>query len=347
MISTSPNRSLKRSAPFAKSMSIYERLRRLWDIFSYEDKVLILISADPDSIASALALRRLLWRRIYSSTIAHINEINRPDNLAMIRLLKVPLLKIEAVDPSQFNKRVIIDSQPAHHETFSRFQYEVIIDHHPVTEGLEAAFIDIRPEYGATASLMTEYLRTAKIRPSATIATALLYAIKADTHNFETEASQEDVTAFRYLFGFANKNIVRKIEYSEMFLSSIPYYKWALSEMKVKKRKRIYAHLGKVTNPDICVLIADFFMRIHDISWSIVSGIHGGRLIVIFRNDGYRKNAGKLAAAAFSQLGVAGGHRASARAEIPLDNLKNILKEIDDKTVGKFIRRQVEHRPLD
>lgn len=36
-----------------------------------------------------------------------------------------------------------------------------------------------------------------------------------------------------------------------------------------------YVHLRKV-NPDVCVLIADFLMKIHSIDWSIVSGLHFG-----------------------------------------------------------------------
>lgn len=327
-------------------MPVSERLRRLLDIFSHEDRVLIFINADPDSIASAMALRRLLWRRVQSSAIAHINVVRRPDNLAMIRLLRIPLVKFEEIDLSQYTKKAIVDSQPSHDEIFSRFEYDVVIDHHPVAEGVEAAFIDIHPEYGANASLMTEYLRAAKIRPSANLATALFFAIKADTRNFERGASSEDVRAFRYLFGFANKNIARKIESSEMTLVFIPYYKFALNNLRInRKKKMVYVHLGRVINPDMCVVIADFFMRIHDISWSIVSGLFGKKLIVILRNDGYRKDAGKLARTAFAAFGDAGGHKAMARAEIPLDNLKATLKNTDNESIGRFVKRRIEGKP--
>ncbi len=346
VISSIKNGPITRSTPFPKTTPVSERLRRLWDIFSREDKVLILINADPDSIASALALRRLLWRRVNSSAIVCINVVKRPDNLAMITLLKVPLLKFETGDPSQFTKKAIVDSQPSHHEIFSRFQYDVVIDHHPVTEGYEAPFIDIHPEYGANTSLMTEYLRAAKIRPSVRLATALFYAIKVDTCNFERGASKEDMRAFRYLFNFANKNLVRKIESSEMTTGFIPYYKLALNNMRInRKRKMIYAHLDKVINPDVCVVIADFFMKIHNISWSIVSGIYGGKLIVIIRSDGYRRDAGKVAAMAFGQFGNAGGHKVMARAEIPVENLKTILKDTDPETLGRFVKQRVEGKP--
>ena len=67
------------------SRSIPEKLRRFYDQFSGNDHVLIMINADPDAIASAMAVSRLLWRKVLSVTISHINTINRPDNLAMLR----------------------------------------------------------------------------------------------------------------------------------------------------------------------------------------------------------------------------------------------------------------------
>ena len=47
-------------------------LTRLYQLFAYEDRVLILINADPDSIASAMALKRLLWRRVTACVISYI-----------------------------------------------------------------------------------------------------------------------------------------------------------------------------------------------------------------------------------------------------------------------------------
>ena len=41
-------------------ISASERLRRFYDQFSSNDAVLILINADPDAIASAMAISRLL-----------------------------------------------------------------------------------------------------------------------------------------------------------------------------------------------------------------------------------------------------------------------------------------------
>ncbi len=121
-------------------LSIAEKLRRFYDQFSGEDRVLIIINADPDAIASAMAIKRLLWRKTAGVTISNINIIQRPDNIAMIELLGVTLTHVDAIKDGQYNRFVIVDSQPDHHPAFARFSpLHVVIDHHPVTD-VKAAF---------------------------------------------------------------------------------------------------------------------------------------------------------------------------------------------------------------
>ncbi len=96
-------------------------------------------------------------------------------------------------------------------------------------------------------------------------------------------------------------------------------------------------------NPDILVILAEFFLRVIEITWSIVGGVYENRLIVIFRNDGIRKNAGNLAARAFGKLGSAGGHVSSARAEIPLDHLPD-LPDPEQSTAWESLPHQPDRR---
>jgi len=79
--------------------------------------------------------------------------------------------------------------------------------------------------------------------------------------------------------------------------------------------------MGKVNDPDILVIIADFFFKMAEVTWSIVAGVYGQRLIIIFRNAGFRLDAGKIAQKLFSENGSAGGHKTAARAEIPIHEL--------------------------
>ena len=126
-----------------------------------------------------------------------------------------------------------------------------------------------------------------------------------------------------------------------MNLDFLKYYQKALEVMRVR-RQRIHAHLGPVKNPAVCVSIADFFMKIHDIAWAIVSGTYQGRLIIIVRNDGVRKDAGKLLREKFGDLGSAGGHKTMARAEIPFQNLKGLVDYKYNKALSRWIIRTLK-----
>lgn len=323
-------------------MSSVEKLKRFYSHFLPEHQVLILINADPDAMASAMAVKRLLWKKVAGVTISNVNVIQRSDNLAMVRLLRIPLVHVDHVDPSKYQRVVIVDSQPDHHEAFARFTVDIIIDHHPGPSPT-ALYKDIRLKYGAVATIMTEYLRAAKIKPSVRLATALFHAIKTDTNNFERQTAIEDVRAFQFLFHHANTHLARRIEQAELRLDYIKYFKKALQVMR-RRRTRIFVHLGPVATSDICVLIADFFMKVDSINWSIVSGVHEKRLIVILRNDGLRKNAGKAAKKSFGRIGSAGGHKTMARAEIATDDLKAYVKLSDEEQVSHWIIRQIEKK---
>jgi nanoRNase/pAp phosphatase (c-di-AMP/oligoRNAs hydrolase) len=273
-------------------------------------------------------------------TIAHNNDIKRVNNLAMRDFLKIPLHRLRRIKQDQYTKFVLVDSQPTHHPDLALIPYNAVIDHHPVTNGWYAPFVDIRPEYGAVASMLTEYLKAANINPTVALATALFYGIKADTQNFTKKTSPSDVLCFQYLFKRINQQLLNKIETPVIRQSELKYFKIALETMKTSK-KRIYVHLGRVGNPDILVVVADFLTHIHDIGWVIISGQYGEKLVVIFRCDGYKKNAGKLATQVFGKIGSAGGHRQSARAEVPFKDLpEGAAKKF---TTSALLRLVVKH----
>ncbi|MGD8845563.1 MAG: DHH family phosphoesterase [Desulfobacteraceae bacterium] len=320
-----------------------ERLRLFYRQFSGEDYVLIPINADPDSIASAMAVKRMLWRKTANVTISNVNDINRPDNLTMIRLVDAKLVPFKEVDTVRFNRVVMVDSQPDHHEALAGLTPHVVIDHHPVSFAGDAPFVDIRPAYGACASILTEYLRAAKIKLSVKLATSLYYAIKSDTSNFERKTIIEDLNAFQYVFRRANTAMAYRIEQAEMHTGFLKYFKRAIEERRLRKG-RAFVHLGRVIHPDICVQVADFFLRINTVNWSIVSGLHQRKLVIIFRNDGIRKNAGVLAKESFGRWGSAGGHKSAARAEIPLDAIEKSVNCADRNKVAQWIMRQLKQR---
>lgn len=317
-----------------------ERLQAFWEVFDKDDDVLILINADPDALASAMAVKRLLRYRVKNIVIAHPNEIRRLNNVAMVERLRIPLERLCNIKLNDYSKKVLIDSQPDHLPCFEKIPFDVIIDHHPANTTWDARYVDIRTDYGATSTMIVEYLRAADMKPSVSLATALFYGIKVDTENFEKKSLLADGIAFRYLFNIANRDLVRKFELTDLRRSELRYFNISLQELKYSKR-RYYTHLGKVRSPDVLVIIADFLNHVGEIDWVFVSGIHGEKLVVIFRCDGYRKSAGNLASKIFGSIGSAGGHKEAARAEVPLKNLAIGDKPFNSDSLKKLINSHI------
>ena len=313
--------------PFSKSVTSAEKCNRLLELISPEDTLGIVMNADPDAIASALALKRLFWRKVRRVMLYHINTIERADNLAFIKLLKIKMQCIRSMKGRKIKKWAIVDSQPHHHDRFKNHHFDIIIDHHRVGPLSKAPFVDIREDYGANATIMTEYLRASKITPSARLATALFYGIKTDTDNFVRESLPNDINAFRYLYGYTNMNIIKKIEASEISKQTLSDFRLAMERLILVK-DIAFISMEEVGNPDVLVMIADFFMKLAEANWSIVTGIYEEKLIVILRTAAFRGDAGKTAQELFEPWGgLAGGHKSAARAEIPLEN---IVDKIDD-----------------
>lgn len=325
--------------PFPKSISIIERYKRLLETVGQDETLAILINADPDAMASALALKRIFWRRSKKVLIFRINPVQRADNHAMIKLLNIDQQHIRKLPRADIDRWALVDSQPAHDELFKRHEYDIIIDHHSVLNDSRAHFMDIQESYGATSTIMTEYLRAGGIKISPRLATALFYGIKTDTENFIRSSTSADVNAFKYLYPRANLHIVKKIESSEITKTNLNHFKMAMENLHFYK-ETAFIHMDRVSNPDILVIISDFFLKLAEATWCIVSGIYGNKLIVIFRNVGFRRDAGRLAKRLFGRWGSAGGHRDAARAEIPLKEIASEIEEIG--SVKDFVLKRLK-----
>ncbi len=102
-----------------------------------------------------------------------------------------------------------------------------------------------------------------------------------------------------------------------------------------------FVHMGKIDDPDVLVIIADFLIRLAEATWSVVSAVYDGKLVVILRNATFRADAGVTAQKLFGRWGAsAGGHKGAARAEIPLANIRSEIK--DPLEISDFVRNHLK-----
>jgi nanoRNase/pAp phosphatase (c-di-AMP/oligoRNAs hydrolase) len=134
-------------------------------------------------------------------------------------------------------------------------------------------------------------------------------------------------------------NIIKKLESSEITKKTLEKIHMAIERLIIVDGI-VYVHMDEVNNADLLVIIADFFNRLAEAQWSVVSGVYKGKLIVIMRNATLRGDAGKTAKRLFESWGgSAGGHASAARAEITLSDLSDKIKDLSD--LESLVREQL------
>lgn len=294
------------------------RVARVRAHFERAERVLILMQddPDPDAIASALGLRAVLGRNKTAAPIATFGTITRPENRAMTRILEIEVEQIKPAALQEFDMLAIVDAQPSFFEE-QLDEVDFVIDHHPEDTPVRARLKDIRPSYGATATILTEYLRAVDVKLTQRLATALLYGIKADTQHLERGATRADMDAFAFVHAHANHSALRRIERPALPPEAFDLLAVAIARRHVAHGV-VFSHLGPVAYPELVAQFADLFLQVEGVEWSVVSGTVNGELHVSVRNVGYVRAAGEVVQEAFGDVGGAGGHRSMAKAVVRL-----------------------------
>ena len=301
---------------FSRSLT-KARVQQYQRYFSDADRVLILMhnDPDPDAMAAGLALRNLLRRTKTTAILGAFQGVTRPENLRMANLLDIQVEPVTEESLGDFERLALVDVQPSYFgERLSRA--DLVVDHHPPQEPSVAVFKDIRPDYGSTSTILTEHLRSVDVNISERTATALLYAIKSDTLFFNRQANRVDLEAFSYLYPLADAAMIRKMEGAEITLERLEYVEKALNAGRMAEQ--VYcSFLGAAPREDLIPYVADFFLQLEDVKWTIIAGVVNDTLVISVRNLGYTRNAGEFVRKWFAGLGSAGGHRAMAKAVLP------------------------------
>lgn len=319
-------------------------------------RLLIVIhdNPDPDALASACALQRLVQAKAgVRSRICCEAIAGRAENRAVIRALRLKLLPASRVKWDQWPAIALLDTQPGTgNNSFPlRRAPEVVIDHHPLRPKTRGRFLDVRKDYGACATILAEYLFTLGETPAPDLAAAMCYAISAETQDLVRHASEADVQACLRLYSFADKAMIGRILHPRLMHS----YFAALARAMLSAftyGNIIGCHLGEIAHPDSVSLVADLLLRHERMGWSIVTGVWQDDLYVSLRAMPERAHAGAVLGRVLRKLGRAGGHGSMAGGKVPLkgsgtEERDRLEKEIVLRLV-RVLRRRTDFtlRPL-
>jgi nanoRNase/pAp phosphatase (c-di-AMP/oligoRNAs hydrolase) len=275
---------------------------------------------DPDAIATAVGLRYLVFgKHGIEAHIGYRGIIGRSENKALVRYLNHPLHKLDNQEIVQGIPIALVDTQPGagNNPLPKDIPATIVIDHHTWRDkSSEAQFFDVRPEIGATATIMTEYLQSAGLAFPTYLSTALFYGIKTDTMGLGRAASAADVDAYFFLQSRVDVEALVQIEHSQVPINYFKNLSAAIQEARLYDDDLIISYLGNLKYPDFGAEIADLLLRLQGAKWVICMGMFKDDLILSVRSRSRQIGAGDLACQIIGDLGVAGGHGTMAGGQI-------------------------------
>lgn len=307
-------------------------------------KTIIIIhdNPDPDCLASAMALRHLLAMKLNRDAIITFSGmIGRSENIAMAKALDLTLTPLEIVNLDEVSAVCMLDTQPGtgNNSLAPDRRVDIVIDHHPLRDATRTCrWVDIREDYGVTATILYEYLLAHNITIGTKLATALFYAIKSETQDLGREANRPDRNAYLRLFPLANKRLLYQISQPKL---PVEHFRTIHSgvENSTIYGKLLVVNLQAICFPEVVAEIADYLIRLEGIETVLSMGHYNTGVILSLRTTSHQINAGEIIQRLVSDRGTAGGHGMMAGGKletIPFEPAA--LKEVEEFLTRGLLR---------
>ena len=276
-------------------------------------RTLIIIhdNPDPDCLASAMALRHLLTVKLgRDAVIAFSGMIGRSENLAMARELEITLIPFSMLDLDDFSAVCMLDTQPGtgNNSFPADRRVDIVIDHHPRREATQKSrWVDIRDDYGVTATILYEYLLAHNITIGTKLATALFYAIKSETQDLGRESNRPDRDAYLHLFPLANKRLLYEIINPKLPVEHFRTIHRGVENATIYGRLLV-VNLQAICFPEVVSEMADYLIRLEGVETVLSMGHYNDEVILSMRTISHLLNAGEIVRKLVAGRGAGGGH---------------------------------------
>lgn len=272
---------------------------------------------DPDAIASAYGLQRLLASRGIMSKICYKGKIDRYSTEKLCEFIGIDILNVEDIEESLLDEDevILVDAQKGNSNIINITGDEIIcIDHHPYNDKCRYRFTDIRPEIGACATMIAQYFFENNVPMDEKIATALTYGIRIDTNNLSRGVSKLDFEMIYRMYDLCDYETIHVLENSTLCFDDLVAYSKAISSIEV------YDNISFADTGAACAVIAnisDFMLALKEVSFSVVYSRNEGGIKLSVRSEKSSLDAGKIVGKALENIGNGGGHASMAGGFVP------------------------------
>ena len=296
---------------------------------------------DPDAIASAFGLQKLLGLHGIDAVLCYEGLIDKFSTSKMLQMFHIEMHAYDTIREQMKESDCIIcvDSQKNSGNITDFIGQEIaVIDHHPTFVKSEYQYEDIRIT-GACASLVAEYFAQANLIPDQDTATALLYGIKMDTKQFSRGVTQLDISMFGFLNPLIDYDKMRDLECNNMEFSDLRAYSAAIENIKV------FDAIGFSYIPFPCpdaliATISDFILALEEVQVSVVFSHRVDGIKFSVRSEIATVHAGELIHKTLRDCGSGGGHAGMAGGLIPQENVAMLGNHPENRVIQLFLSEQ-------
>jgi nanoRNase/pAp phosphatase (c-di-AMP/oligoRNAs hydrolase) len=313
-------------------------------------KILIVVhdNPDPDALAAAFALKHLfLVKTGQEAVIGFGGLIGRSENQVMVKELEIDVVPIASLDLDQFNVVCMVDTQPeTGNNSFPAGRpVHLVIDHHPPRPSCQGCrWVDVREDYGASATILYEYLQAQEVYVATKMATILYYAIRSETQELGREWSRADRATYIKLFPLVNNRILYRITHPKSPRKYFFSFHQALENSRTYDGLLVF-NLYAIDNPDMVAEMADFLLRMEGIETVMGMGNFNGKEILSMRTSNQNVVAGEIMRQVLDGLGTAGGHGMTAGGQIdPMQGNEALQRELEG-TLTQRLQKTLETKP--
>jgi nanoRNase/pAp phosphatase (c-di-AMP/oligoRNAs hydrolase) len=240
---------------------------------------------DPDAISSGMAYREIAAAYGISADIMYEGVISHPENLALINLLDIQVLRwTRDVDLERYAAAIYVDNQGTTTHLAERLKEAgvptlAVVDHHDAQDFLDPIFSDVRP-LGAAATIFAEYLQSGsvlKLEPGnlshVRLATALMHGLHSETDGF-VRARPPEYQAAGYLSRFMDSDLLEKVLCVQKSHATLRVIEESLHARTVRNGYSV-AGVGflRWADRDAIPQAADFLLSEENVHTAIVYGL--------------------------------------------------------------------------
>jgi nanoRNase/pAp phosphatase (c-di-AMP/oligoRNAs hydrolase) len=302
---------------------------------------------DPDCLAGAMALKLLASESgIDTVDILYGGTISHQQNRAFVNVFDIELQQYsEALLEANELVAFIDHSLPGNHNSVpAETAVDIVIDHHPTDRPIPAEFVDIREEYGATATILTEYIRESPIEMTTRVASGLLFGIHRDSLDFIRQPTAHEYGAGEYLDPQADIKMLREL-YGASFTAATVDAVGAAIQNRVKRNACLVSCIGRTAGHDALAQAADYLLNIEGVSTVLVCGLVDDEVQLSARSIREDIDLGERLREAFENIGQAGGHETMAGGQLPLGLFSDVTDE--ESELVELIDERVRRRFFD